>query len=361
MTTVTLDHVSKRFQQTGAEGGQVVKALDNLYLKLHSGDILGILGTSGSGKSTLLRLIAGLIEPDSGEVLYDGVPLRQIPMREREIGMVFQDGALMPHWESRRTVGFFMTLRHREHEVPQRVAQIAQITGIGLEQLLARRPAQLSGGERQRVGIARALARDPRVFLFDEPFSNLDAKIRAQGRVELKRLLNAFPVTSFYVTHDQTEAVALAHRIAVMRDGRFEQIDTYQNLYNNPVNLFVATFIGTPTINLFSGFVVDHSWRGATFSGFRVRGDLDDGSRVTLGIRPERIIPHDDGESIQIDAVTPFFAERFALAEVHSEAGERFQIALPLELHPKRGERLRVKPDPDALLFFDSETGRRIG
>jgi ABC-type sugar transport system ATPase subunit len=361
MTTVTLDHVSKKFQQSSADGGRAITALDNLSLKLQSGDILGVLGTSGSGKSTLLRLIAGLIEPDSGEVLYDGVPLREIPMIERGIGMVFQDGALMPHWESRKTVGFFLSLRHREHEIPDRVARIAQITGIGLDHLLARRPAQLSGGERQRVGIARALARDPRVFLFDEPFSNLDAKIRAQGRVELKRLLNAFPVTSFYVTHDQIEAVALAHRIAVMRDGRFEQIDTYQDLYNNPVNLFVATFIGTPTINLFPGFVIDHHWRGATFAGYRVRSDLEEGSQVTLGVRPERIIPHDDGEAVQIDAVTPFFAERFALAEVHSEAGERFQIALSLELHPQRGERLRVQPDPDALLFFDPESGRRIG
>jgi sn-glycerol 3-phosphate transport system ATP-binding protein len=361
MTTVTLHHVSKRFMQSDEHGGQIVTALNNLSLKIASGDILAILGPSGSGKSTLLRLVAGLITPDSGDILFDNVNLREIPISERGIGMVFQDGALIPHWEARRNIGFHLSLRHREHEVPARVARIAQITGIGLEYLLDRRPGQLSGGERQRVGIARALARDPRVFLFDEPFSNIDAKLRAQGRVELKRLLQEFPVTSIYVTHDQIEAVALAHRIAVMRDGHFEQVDTYQDLYNNPINLFVATFIGTPTVNLFPGCVRGHQWHGETFGGFHVRHDLDDGAAVTMGVRPERIRPHDDGIPVRILAVTPYFAERFALLEVRSDAGETFQMTVPLEQHPQQDEVLRALPDNESLWFFDPESGRRIG
>ena len=179
--------------------------------------------------------------------------------------MVFQEGALMPHWEAEKSVGFFMWLRKRETEVPARVARISEVTGIGLDKLMDRKPSQLSGGEKQRVAIARALTRDPRVFLFDEPFSSLDAKLRTSARVELKRLLHEFPVTSVYVTHDQNEAVSLAHRIAVMRAGTIEQIGDYQTLYENPRNLFVATFIGVPTINLFEGKVNGHRWQGQTF------------------------------------------------------------------------------------------------
>lgn len=361
MTTVALVHVSKRFSQSETTGAKNIVALDDLSLKISSGDVLAILGPSGSGKSTLLRLVAGLITPDSGEILFDNTDLQQIPMTERGIGMVFQDGALMPHWEAKKSVGFFMALRKREHEVPARVRRISQITGIGIEHLMDRRPAHLSGGERQRVGIARALTRDPRVFLFDEPFSNLDAKLRASGRIELKRLLNEFPVTSIYVTHDQIEAVALAHRIAVMRDGRFEQVDTYSNLYNNPINIFVATFIGTPTINLFPGTVHEHRWTGTTFSGFRVRADLDENTPVTMGIRPERFIIRDDGIEVCVREVTPYFAERFTLCEVISPAGEAFHVSLPWEQQPHVNDKFRVLPDENAILCFDPATGKRIG
>ena len=197
----------------------------------------------------------------------------------------------MPHWEAVRTVGFFMWLRKREHEVPPRVARISEITGFGLDKLMNRKPAQLSGGERQRVAIARALTRDPRIFLFDEPFSSLDAKLRTSARVELKRLLREFPVTSVYVTHDQNEAVSLAHRIAVMRAGEIEQIGNYQTLYENPRNLFVATFVGVPTINLFEGHVENHHWQGVEFGPYPVRADLADGTSVIVGVRSGVIRP----------------------------------------------------------------------
>ncbi|HLV36888.1 MAG TPA: ABC transporter ATP-binding protein [Spirillospora sp.] len=360
MTTVTLEHVTKRFKQHIEGVSRSITAVDDVSLKLISGDVLAVLGPSGCGKSTLLRLIAGLETPDEGTIYYDNVPLPEIDIKDRGVGMVFQNGALMPHWEGWRTVGFFLTLRQREQEVPARVAQVSKITGIGLEKLLERRPSHLSGGERQRVGIARALARDPRVFLFDEPFANLDAKIRAQARVELKRLLYEFPVTSVYVTHDQVEAVALAHRIAVMRAGRIEQVGTYHQLYHNPVNLFVATFIGTPIMNEFAGYVVDGYWQGENFGGYPIRHDLEPGTRITLGIRPENIRLVSEGVPAVVDHVTPFFAERYKLVEVHL-AGERWQMTVPLDEHIEVGSTIHCDLNPDGIMFFDSKTEQRVG
>lgn len=360
MTTVSVLHVSKSFDQTVGLTAHTVLAVDDVTLTIASGSVLAILGPSGCGKSTLLRLIAGLLVPDRGEVLYDNVNLRDVPLMDRGIGMVFQDGALMPHWEARRTVGFFMWLRHREAEVPERVARISQITGIGLEKLLDRRPSQLSGGERQRVAVARALVRDPKLFLFDEPFSNLDAKLRGQARVELKRLLNEFPVTSVYVTHDQFEASALAHRIAVMRAGKVEQVGAYHHLYENPVNLFVATFIGTPMINLFAGHAGEHHWQGINFGGYPIRSDIDEGASVTLGVRAEYFELVDDGVEARVAQVTPLFSERAQLVEVEAR-GESWTMQLPLEAAVSVGDRVRCRLKPEGLLYFDPKSGRRIG
>ncbi len=361
MTIITVEHVSKQFEQSVGEGTQTVTALHDVSLKVGSGDVLAILGPSGCGKSTLLRIIAGLIAPDKGDVLYDNVSLRQIPLKDRGIGMVFQDHALMPHWESGKSVGFFLWLRQREHEVPERVHRIAQITGVGIEQLLERKPSHLSGGEQQRVAIARALTRDPRVFLFDEPFSNLDAKLRAEARVELKRLLHEFPVTSIYVTHDQHEATALAPRIAVMREGHIEQVGTYRHLYENPINLFVATFIGVIPINLFQGSVRDSRWHGEYFGGYSVRKDIPDGTRLTLGVRPESIsLTPAETQDASVEEVTPYFAERFQLVTVRA-GRERWALTLPPETPVAVGDACRCALDTQALLFFDTRTGTRVG
>ncbi len=360
MTIVTFDHVVKRFRQKQGELSRVVTALDGVSIKIPEGDVLGVLGPSGCGKTTFLRMVAGLDTPDSGQILFDNVDLNTIPTRERGVGMVFQEGALMPHWEGWRTVGFFLSLRKRQEEVPERVRRVAEITGIGLEKLLDRKPSQLSGGERQRVGIARALARDPRVFLFDEPFSSLDAKIRAQARVELKRLLYEFPVTSIYVTHDQVEAVALAQHIAVMRAGKIEQIGTYQQLYNSPVNLFVAGFIGTPLINEFQGRVADGHWYGKNFGGYPIRHDLPAEAEVTMGIRPEYIHVADEGVPAIVDQVTPFFAERFQLVDVHQNK-EKWAFKVALDEQIPVGSTVHCILDPEGLLFFDTKTGQRIG
>lgn len=361
MTTVTFEHVVKKFYQNQDGKRGVVRAVDDVSLKLTSGDVLAVLGPSGCGKSTFLRLIAGLETPDEGTIYYDNVPLDTIEIKERGIGMVFQDGALMPHWEGWQTVGFFLSLRKREQEVPERVAQVSRITGIGIEQLLHKRPAHLSGGEKQRVGIARALARDPRVFLFDEPFANLDAKIRAQSRVELKRLLDQFPVTSVYVTHDQVEAIALADRIAVMRAGKIEQVGTYKQLYNNPVNLFVGGFVGTPLMNEFAGEIVDGHWQGHNFGGYAIRTDLPTGTKITLGIRPEYVrLANEDGVPAVVDNVTPFFAERYQLVEVHLDRDE-WRLTVPLETHIEIGSTIHCTLDPAGILFFDTKTGMRVG
>ncbi len=359
MTAITFEHVTKRFPP-GYPGAEAVLAVDNISFKIPQGDVIAILGPSGCGKSTLLRIAAGLMEPDSGTVYYDGIPLKDVPLQDRGIGMVFETGALMPHWETRRSVGFFLNLRHREHEVPERVARISQITGIGIEHLLDRRPNQLSGGEQQRVSVARALTRDMRLLLFDEPFANLDAKLRTQSRVELNRLLREYPVTALYVTHDQAEAVSLSKRIAIMRAGQFEQLGTYQQLYESPRNLFVAQFIGTPTINLFAGHVADGHWYGENFGGYPIRGDLANGTPVTLGIRPQYFSLVPDGVPGVVDSVVPHLSEKFQLVEVWL-AKERWSLAVPLGAQIPLGSTIYCELNPDEALYFDSKTGVRIG
>jgi len=359
MTRLTLEHINKRYTQTDGITGPV-NAVDNISLNMPTGEVLAILGPSGCGKSTLLRIIAGLIEPDSGRVLYDNTPLKDIPIEDRGIGMVFQEGALIPHWEAKRSVSFFLRLRQRESEVPEKVKQVSKITGIGLDQLLEKRPRQLSGGEKQRVSIARALTRDLRVLLFDEPFANIDGKLRNEARVELKRLLNQFPVTSIYVTHDQTEAIALSKRIAVMREGRFEQVGTYQQLYDTPINVFVATFIGTPTINLFDGYVESDRWYGENFGGFPIRSGLPDKMRVTLGVRPQHVHLVDGGVAGVVDQVTPYLGERYQLLEVWL-GKDRWQLTIPLDQQVEVGRTIYCGIDLDYIHYFDTQTGTRIG
>lgn len=360
MTSVTLEHVSKHFDRAEGTGDAAITAVDDISFKLSDGDVLGIVGPSGCGKSTLLRIIAGLVKPESGRVLYDNVPLQDIDLKDRGIGMVFQEGALVPHWEARRSVGFYLNLRRREHEVPERVKRISKITGIGLEKLMARKPRQLSGGEQQRVSIARALTRDWRVLLFDEPFANLDAKLRTDARIELKRLLNEFPITTVYVTHDQVEAISLSHRIAVMNEGKIEQIGTFQQLYDSPVNLFVATFIGTPPINTFRGRVENGQWHGENFGGYPIRSDLPDHTQVTLGIRPQHIHLAEGGVAGVVDEITPHLAERYQMVNVWL-GGERWSLALPLETHIEHGSTIYCALNSDEALYFNTSDGTRIG
>ncbi len=361
MTTVNVEHVTKHFVDNH---NNHTLALDNVSLTVESGDVLAVLGPSGCGKSTLLRCIAGIMAPDSGRVFYNGVPIHEIDQKDRNIGMVFQEGALVPHWESRRSVGFFLALRQRTDEIPQRVHDIASITGFGLDVLLDRRPGQLSGGEQQRVAITRALTRDLNLLLMDEPFANIDAQLRAKARVELKRLMNAFPVTSVYVTHDQIEAVALARRVAVMDAGKVVQVGTYESLYERPVNQFVAEFIGMQPINLLRGFVIEGAWKGDSFAGFPVRRDLTEGTRITLGVRPERVqlvegeTAHPTAEGVVLN-VTPYFVEQYQLVEVRGN-GETWLLQAPPNMPLRPKDRVRCAIAPDDVLLFDMN-GVRIG
>ncbi|MDX2078934.1 MAG: ABC transporter ATP-binding protein [bacterium] len=359
MTTLILEHLHKEFPPIH-EDSRPVQAIEDISLRVPSGEVLVLLGPSGCGKSTLLRLVAGLISPDSGRVLFDNIPLPDIPLIERHIGMVFQSGALIPHWRAEQSVSFFYHLRHRDQEVTPRIQRIAQITGIGLEQLLERRPSQLSGGEQQRVSVARALTRDLRLLLFDEPFSNIDALLRRQARVELKRLLHEFPVTTIYVTHDQDEASALGDKIAVMREGKIVQMGTYAHLLNSPMNLFVAQFIGVPTINIFHGQARGGYWQGDNFGGYPFRTDFYDGTPITLAIRPHYFTLASDGVPCVIQNIFPYLAERFQLLEVWI-GGEHWSMAFPLEMKFERGETLYCQIQPEHALYFDTETGVRVG
>jgi multiple sugar transport system ATP-binding protein len=355
---ITLQNITKTFYSE--ETGKQVTALDNLSLRLPKGEMIAFIGPSGCGKSTLLRIVAGLTQPDSGTVYYDKTPLSEIPMEDRGIGMVFQEGALMPHWRSRQTIGFFYRLRQREVEVPERVKQIAQITGLGMEKLMERRPRQLSGGEKQRVAVARALTRDLKLLLFDEPFSNLDTKLRSNARIELKRLLRAFPTTSIYVTHDQDEAVTLGDRIAVMNAGHIEQIGNYDYLYNSPVNLFVAQFFGNPSMNFFDGVMRDGHWYGENFGGYLVRRDFDDGHPVVMGLRPQHFYLKAGGVAGVVDAKFPLLPERRQLVNVWL-GDEKWSLLLDIEEQITLGETIYCDLDPTYAHFFDKETGLRIG
>jgi multiple sugar transport system ATP-binding protein len=281
MAEITLEHVTKAFV-----GGVV--AVDDVNLTIEDGEFMVLVGPSGCGKSTLLRMIAGLEEITDGTISIGDRDVTELAPPERDIAMVFQNYALYPHMNVRENLGFGLSVRHTpKPEIRRRVDEVATL--LGLEQLLDRKPAHLSGGQRQRVAMGRAIIREPVAFLMDEPLSNLDAKLRVGMRASLAELHARLSVTSIYVTHDQTEAMTLGHRVAVMRDGRIVQVDVPQRLYQSPNDLFVAAFIGSPSMNLVEATVDGDS---IAFGQFRV--PLDEQrrpprgvDRVVLGVRPE--------------------------------------------------------------------------
>ena len=355
MTTITVEHVSKKFE---LRDNEIVQAVDDVSLKISEGGSIAIIGPSGCGKTTLLRMIAGLESPDSGRVLYDDAPIHEMASEDRGIGMVFQNYALMPQWDSEQNIGFFLRLRKREREVPERVKQISKITGFGIEKLMGKRPRQLSGGEKQRVSIARAFARDLKLLIFDEPFANLDAKLRQQARFEARRLLNKYPVTTVYVTHDQQEASAMSDRLVLMKEGRIVQVGSYQSLYDAPANIFVAEFIGVPTMNLFEGVIRDGRWYGDDFGGFAPSVSLTEGQAVTLGIRPEHISLEGDIQ-VRVKTSMPYYAERFTLLEVVT--GEKlWEMVAPEKFTAQIGDTISVNFTADKRHYFDTHTGERL-
>src|SRR5215212_1560157 len=353
------------------EAIQGVTALDHVNLTIPNGRTFVVVGPSGCGKSTLLRAIAGLAKEYSGEILYDGEDMRNIEIKDRYIGMVFQNYALYPNFNGQGNLSFFFKMHKvADEETRERIHYTSELMGIGFKDLLPRRPPTLSGGEKQRLAIARAIVRAPRLLLLDEPLSNLDAKLRVQTRTEIKRLLHRFSITSLYVTHDQVEAMALADQIVVMHQGKIEQVGTYQEIIENPSNLFVAGFLGLPPMNLFSG--------GFAAGSNLVLGDilvplpervfplLQDGQPVTLGIRPEAVNISAESISrngIQLPAVVESFEADYAhrTQTVHLRSGEwSYSGFCALEEIYRVGQLVHAQLDPQRLYFFDTNSGLRL-
>jgi multiple sugar transport system ATP-binding protein len=289
MTQIVLDHVDKVYS-----GG--VKAIDDLSLEVKDGEFMVLVGPSGSGKSTALRAIAGLEEITGGTISIGDRVVNDLPPKDRDIAMVFQNYALYPHMTVEDNLAFGLKLRKTpKDEIKRRVNDAAKM--LGLEQYLGRKPAQLSGGQRQRVAMGRAIVREPQAFLMDEPLSNLDAKLRVSMRANLNQLHERLQVTTVYVTHDQIEAMTLGHRVCVLRDGRLQQVDTPQTLFESPVNLFVAGFIGSPAMNFVTAELTRDDGPAVTFADYRLpvpAGVIDSkpglsdyiGRKIILGIRP---------------------------------------------------------------------------
>ena len=361
--------VHQHFTETLSAAGSVI-ALDHLSLTIPNGSTLAIVGPSGCGKSTLLRVIAGLTDYQ-GDVFYDEQNVNEIKPGDRYIGMVFQDYALYPHFEGQGNLRFFFDIHKApDAEAEERIRITSEIMGIGFNELLKYKPGTLSGGQRQRVAIGRALVRQPKLFLFDEPLSNLDAKLRMQTRVEIKRLLHRFEITAVYVTHDQLEAIAIGDAIAVMQAGRVVQMGTYQELLANPVNAFVAGFLGLPAMNLLKGRVADGD---LDLGGITVplpgsiAAKTHNGQAVTLGIRPDAAtvltgegVP-DNAVQLQgiIDVVEPDFGRQRQM--VYARTGDvSYCVIAPLDVRAVQGYDIAVAFPLDALYFFDTETDARI-
>jgi multiple sugar transport system ATP-binding protein len=375
---IVLDNLSKVF------AGEVV-AVDDVSLTIGSGEFLVLVGPSGCGKSTLLRMIAGLEEVTAGTISIGERDVTNLPPRSRDVAMVFQSYALYPHMTVRQNLGYGLKVRRTpKGEIAARVDRTAEL--LGLDQLLDRRPAALSGGQRQRVAMGRAIVREPKAFLMDEPLSNLDAKLRVSMRAQLSALHTRLTTTTIYVTHDQIEAMTLGQRVAVMRDGRIQQVDTPQELYRRPANLFVAAFIGSPAMNLVEAEIAGGELR---FGGYAIplpASGAPPAGRVIAGLRPEAFedaafadpsLPQID---VQVEVVEELGADThviFAVAaprvdvgEVREAAGDEDALgALEGSLFTARvapataarpASQLRLSVDPSRLHYFDPETGLRL-
>jgi multiple sugar transport system ATP-binding protein len=344
-----------------------VQVLHGISVDIQDGEFVVLVGPSGCGKSTLLRMIAGLEEINAGEIAIGGRVVNTVPPKDRDIAMVFQNYALYPHMTVQQNMAFSLKLaKAPKNVIEERVNKAADI--LGLREYLARYPRQLSGGQRQRVAMGRAIVRDPQVFLFDEPLSNLDAKLRVQMRTEIKELHQRLKTTSIYVTHDQIEALTMADRIVVMQGGHVEQVGAPLDLYDHPANLFVAGFIGSPSMNFINARIDRQNGAvvAVTGDGSRLPLPADvggaDGQEVVYGIRPEHLALVSDeqgagGAEAEVIVVEPTGAEilvvtRFAGGEAHAVFRER---------HPLQpGDRINLLPSLDAVHVFDKASGRRI-
>ncbi len=316
-----------------------------------------LVGPSGCGKSTLLRMLAGLEEIDAGSIAIDGRVVNEVESKDRDIAMVFQSYALYPHMTVRENMGFSLRLRDESKKITdERVDNAAKILNLG--NFLDRYPRELSGGQRQRVAMGRAIVRDPKVFLFDEPLSNLDAKLRVAMRAEIKALHQRLKTTTVYVTHDQVEAMTMADRIAVMNDGRIEQLGRPLELYDRPANLFVAQFIGSPAMNVFDGVLKNNLVHGLGTQWPVPAGTAAvDGQKVKYGIRPEHLGVGDGSVAAEVVVVEPMGAETELLVKVQEQA---FTVVSHGRSSAGPGDRIFLAPAARNAHLFDAASGLRI-
>lgn len=353
------------------ESGKQVNALDHVNLTIPDGQTFTVVGPSGCGKSTLLRAVSGIASNYSGQILYDGVDVQNILPKDRYIGMVFQNYALYPNFNNEGNLGFFFKMHKIDDEkARERIQYTSDLMGIGFDELLPRKPGTLSGGEKQRVAIARAIVRAPKLFLLDEPLSSLDAKLRIKTRSEIKRLLHQFGITSLYVTHDQTEAIALGDQIVVMHSGRIEQVGTYQELMENPVSEFVAGFLGLPPMNLLpsgsisGGKLILDQYLIPLSS--RVYPLVENGQAITLGFRREAVkvsVEQSSRNGIQcrgeIEALEPDYAQRNQVVYIRDGLWNYAGLC-PLDMKLRVGQIVHAELDQASLYFFDSKSGLRL-
>ncbi|SIT00415.1 carbohydrate ABC transporter ATP-binding protein, CUT1 family [Roseivivax lentus] len=350
MATVTLQNVKKSFGAT-----HVIHGID---VEIADGEFIVIVGPSGCGKSTLLRMVAGLETVTSGDILIGGKRANDLEPMERDIAMVFQNYALYPHMSVEQNMGYGLKIAGLpKAEIRRKVEEAAKL--LQLEALLDRRPKQLSGGQRQRVAMGRAIVREPAVFLFDEPLSNLDAKLRVQMRLEIKELQSKLGITALYVTHDQVEAMTMADRMIVMNGGVAEQIGTPLDVYERPRTLFAAQFIGSPAMNVLDAQIRDGRVMlgEAAICQTSVRA-----GPVKLGLRPEHMQPAPDGAlSMQVQLSEPLGANTLLHGRLNEAGGASFTASLPgVHGTGKKGEALRLSVETSDVHLFDPETGARL-
>ncbi|MBJ2122320.1 sn-glycerol-3-phosphate ABC transporter ATP-binding protein UgpC [Arthrobacter sp. MSA 4-2] len=358
MATVTFD------QATRVYPGTEKPAVDRLNIEIADGEFLVLVGPSGCGKSTSLRMLAGLEDVNSGRILIGDRDVTDVPPKDRDIAMVFQNYALYPHMSVADNMGFALKIAGiPKEERAERVREAAKL--LDLEDYLDRKPKALSGGQRQRVAMGRAIVRNPQVFLMDEPLSNLDAKLRVQTRTQIASLTRRLGVTTVYVTHDQVEAMTMGDRVAVLKDGILQQVDTPRNLYERPTNVFVAGFIGSPAMNLLELPVADG---GVLFGGtvYPVRSDILDaaaGNTVTLGVRPEDLVLAAPGEGLQVevDVVEELGADAYIYGHTTLNGQNHDMVArVDGRRPPMKGDTVYVRPEQGHVHLFDTTSGARL-
>ncbi len=358
MATVKFDKATRLYP------GSTKPAVDAIDIDVADGEFLVLVGPSGCGKSTTLRMLAGLEEVNDGKIWIGERDVTDVPPKDRDIAMVFQNYALYPHMTVAENMGFALKIAGvAKEERATRVLEAAKL--LDLEPYLARKPKALSGGQRQRVAMGRAIVRQPQVFLKDEPLSNLDAKLRVQTRTQIASLQRRLGVTTVYVTHDQTEALTMGDRIAVLKDGVLQQVGTPRDLYESPSNVFVAGFIGSPAMNLFHAPIVDGGLGFGTAVAAVEREVFTkaSGKMVTIGVRPEdvRVSTTGEGLPVDVDLVEELGADGYLYG--HSEVdGQRVDIVARVDgrSHPMAGDKVFILPEPQHIHAFDLESGLRL-